>query len=608
MDEPKRQSTAIPALSFLTLAMHANRSCYALLLGSGLSRAAGVPTGNEVVVALVRRVAQLEGSDAGASPLDWFESTYGERPTYSVLMGRIGTSEEIRGLLRPYFEATPEERDQGLKTPTKAHRAIARLVLAGHIRVIVTTNFDRLLEQALADEQIQVAVISTPDQAQGATPIAHSRCTIVKLHGDYLDSPLKNLPEELESYAPVFDRLLDQIVDEYGLLVCGWSGENDQALRAAIERCPTRRYWTVWVTTGPLTEAAGRLVDIRRAQVLHTGGADEFFSALEEKLIALDDLTAGPPLSTELAIETIKRYLPDPRNRIRLHDLVHETVEAAISQITSDSFPTKDKPPLKLESADVPHFRERLLRYETVADTCSAAMAVGCFWDTDEGRLWIRTLERFLNHAPETDGLTAWVRMQLYPAYILLYTGGISSLAGGHTGRFYSLLTECDHRSRFGIEPSWRTFVRNTAVLDSQLMEDLVSQHMGGKPKLSRSHYLLHKIRPHFLQLIPDDLSYTNAFDRFEYLAALVQADLSSRNGEMMDFWPGRFAYQIYNYEPTENAPTVADQVSAEVESQEDEWPLLKCGAFHGSATRFREVADEVTATVKKWQWLSRYS
>ena len=37
------------------------------------------------------------------------------------------------------------------KTPTPAHRAIASLVKAGYIRVIVTTNFDRLVEQALTD-------------------------------------------------------------------------------------------------------------------------------------------------------------------------------------------------------------------------------------------------------------------------------------------------------------------------------------------------------------------------------------------------------------------------------------------------------------------------
>ena len=51
--------------------------------------------------------------------------------------------------LKAYFEPNDDERAQGLKRPTAAHRSIAELVAAGAIRVIITTNFDCLLEQAL---------------------------------------------------------------------------------------------------------------------------------------------------------------------------------------------------------------------------------------------------------------------------------------------------------------------------------------------------------------------------------------------------------------------------------------------------------------------------
>jgi NAD-dependent SIR2 family protein deacetylase len=42
-----------------------------------------------------------------------------------------------------------EDRQEGRKTPTAAHRAIAALVRSGYIRVLITTNFDRLLEESL---------------------------------------------------------------------------------------------------------------------------------------------------------------------------------------------------------------------------------------------------------------------------------------------------------------------------------------------------------------------------------------------------------------------------------------------------------------------------
>lgn len=53
-------------------------------------------------------------------------------------------------LLHGYFEpASQDERDRGLKQPTAAQRAIAGLVAAGRIRLLLTTNFDHLIEDAL---------------------------------------------------------------------------------------------------------------------------------------------------------------------------------------------------------------------------------------------------------------------------------------------------------------------------------------------------------------------------------------------------------------------------------------------------------------------------
>ena len=44
--------------------------------------------------------------------------------------------------------------------PTKAHKSIAKLAKDGYIRVILTTNFDRLLEMAFESEDINPQIIS----------------------------------------------------------------------------------------------------------------------------------------------------------------------------------------------------------------------------------------------------------------------------------------------------------------------------------------------------------------------------------------------------------------------------------------------------------------
>ena len=57
-----------------------------------------------------------------------------------------------------------------------------------------------------------------------------------------MDTRIKNTPEELESYEPAVDSLLDKVMDEYGFIVSGWSAEWDAALRNAFDRSSSKRY------------------------------------------------------------------------------------------------------------------------------------------------------------------------------------------------------------------------------------------------------------------------------------------------------------------------------------------------------------------------------
>ena len=50
----------------------------------------------------------------------------------------------------------------------------------------------------------------------------------MKVNGDYLNASTKNTEDELASYDPRIEMLLDRILDEYGLVVCGWSAEWDR--------------------------------------------------------------------------------------------------------------------------------------------------------------------------------------------------------------------------------------------------------------------------------------------------------------------------------------------------------------------------------------------
>lgn len=325
----------------LAVSMQSNPGVYALLLGSGISSSAGVPTGWHIVEDLIRQIAQMKKAKCGPDPVKWYEKEFGKQPQYTAVIDELVKSPSERSqLLRHYCEPTEEERNRGLKVPTTAHKAIARLVAEGYVRVIVTTNFDRLMESALEDAGVSPTVLNTADSIDGAMPLVHTKCCVLKLHGDYRDTRILNTAQEVASYDARVNRLLDQILRDFGLTVCGWSAEWDSALREAIERCPTQ-FSTYWATRGEPTASAKKLIEQRHAQVVEIDSADSFFTELLEKVDSLSELSKGQSLATAVDVETLKRYLTDPKDRIRLHDLIADERERLYQQLFSDRFPAK---------------------------------------------------------------------------------------------------------------------------------------------------------------------------------------------------------------------------------------------------------------------------
>ena len=229
--EPNHITNPLIQLAF---SIHGNPGVYALLVGSGLSSAAGILTGWNVTLDLVRRLAIAQGEDEQPDWAAWYRDKFRKEPNYSDLVAEVAPSPaERRAILHDYIEPTSAEREEGRKVPTKAHLAIADLVYDGHVRVILTTNFDRLLENALRERGVEPTVIDSVDALEGAEPLSHTSCYLVKLHGDYKDARIRNTEEELAKYPPEYETLLDRIFDEHGLVVCGWSG---RVGRSAVQR------------------------------------------------------------------------------------------------------------------------------------------------------------------------------------------------------------------------------------------------------------------------------------------------------------------------------------------------------------------------------------
>ncbi|WP_405551017.1 SIR2 family protein (plasmid) [Streptomyces globisporus] len=228
-----------------------------MLLGAGASVSAGMLSAWGVQCDLIRQIASIEGvdtPDGDDGPYDWYVERFESEPAYDTLLADLsGTNGGRQALLRSYFEPDETAREQGLKQPADAHRAPARLVAAGYIRVIIALNFDHLIEDALREAGLRPTIVRRSSDLAGMVPLhAQRQGVVIHLHGDYLDpDSMRNTPEELKGYEQEVDKLLDQVLDEYGLIIAGWSANYDPALVNALKRCPTRRFDTYWADPLP---------------------------------------------------------------------------------------------------------------------------------------------------------------------------------------------------------------------------------------------------------------------------------------------------------------------------------------------------------------------
>ena len=559
----------------LAFSLATNPGVYALLLGSGVSRSAGIPTGWDIVLDLLAKLAASHAVPGDVNPVDWFREKFGQEPEYSRLLDELArTPAERQQLLRPYFEPNEDEREAGAKQPTDAHRVIAKLVVDGYVRVIVTTNFDQLIETALRDEGVTPTVLSTADQVKGSLPLVHTPCCVLKVHGDYTDPGILNSTSELGEYSPAIDNLLDQIFDQFGLIVCGWSAEWDVALCNAIARAPSRRFSTFWASRGGPGESARKLIQQRDAQTIAIETADIFFQEVQETVASIAQFSQPHPLSTQAAVETLKRYLPSNEHRIRRADHIDSAVRRLVGDLARGDFPLD-------EAVNPEAFLARVRAYEAASSTLLTMAVVGGNWaEEDHIRDWERAI-RQLCHVHEVSGKLWWVGLRNYPALLLLYALGFGLVKSNRLellGRLFNVNTD----RRMGE-------YQDSPVMDV-VYTDVIQPNWnlalpGQKQALTPLHDRLHEVlREPCSQLLLTDEEYSLTFDKLEILVSLSVG--RRMKNYLLGFPMGCFLYRV------SNRVRVVQEVVDSFAAHGDNSPFALCGLIGSHLDECLEAID----------------
>lgn len=279
----------------------------AWLLGAGASASARIPTARQITLDLLCRLyADAFGlvrqdldlaDDATRRRLEaYFDGQngmppLGDRSDYSTAFALALPGDGPR---RQYLRRLMEGR-----SPSYGQRVLGALIAHGHTDLVITTNFDDLVEQAAeraraaqtspGRSRLGVAALGDPARA-GLAFTDDDFPLLIKLHGDFREHQLKNLEAELQAQD---DRLRRTILDasrRFGLAVVGYSGR-DASVMAMLEDAvatpdalPGGLWWLLRDPEGVSAEV-DRVMRLARdagvsAQYVRVGAFDEVLGAL----------------------------------------------------------------------------------------------------------------------------------------------------------------------------------------------------------------------------------------------------------------------------------------------------------------------------------------
>ncbi|HEY0077517.1 MAG TPA: tetratricopeptide repeat protein [Pyrinomonadaceae bacterium] len=247
---------------------YGKRPRFAFFLGAGASRDSKIITAGEMIRHFRERITVEccpdnlktdEEKEKWLKEQDWYKQDGNE---YCKFFEQFEPKEIGR---QRYIESIIEGRD-----PSFGYVVLANLMANEYINTIITTNFDDLVYSACTSYTAIRPIVYAYGVLASEMRITAQRPKILKLHGDYLYSTIKNTNSETAAQDPNMARQLMQVLNEYGLIVVGYSG-GDKSVMDILSQFSERNdlYWCVMRGEEPndavkklLRDKGGFLVEI----------------------------------------------------------------------------------------------------------------------------------------------------------------------------------------------------------------------------------------------------------------------------------------------------------------------------------------------------------
>lgn len=587
----------IDIFSTLLMSVFNNKGVYALLLGSGISVPAKVMSGWKVTEDLIKKLATVQGETIANDAFQWFKAKYGCDAEYSKLLEQLGhKASEMESLLRPYFEPSEEDIELGYKKPTVAHKAIAEMAKRGYFKVIITTNFDRLIETALDAIGVRYQVICHESEIDSRVPLYHHPLTLLKINGDYKDCRFRNTEKELSTYPKDLEDYLDAILKNFGIITCGWSATWDKALVGHITNNFNHRYSYFYTYLDDLSDEISELASKSKGETLQIDNADIFFTEMNERLKALEIINGkNMEIDRQIAITRVKEYIVKDEDIIRYTDLFENETSKAINKICEVTYSHETM---------TAQLYDQIYRnaYSHVAILLDMGI-VASRWAVDE-----------IHQQVIVNALSNLANRPIDKTNLIMQEHSFKQNHAIDTVFLYGMGIACIYYRNFQLlDKILRVKLDDTAMMLSDYLIDVTNSWIIDKEQWNRT-VTYERMKTPFSWVMSNllrssfgfikDKEYDACFCIFEKIIAMYYYMLiSSVNEYYVKTAPlGQFAWMSIYYSRDKHNKYSA--FFEEIEGLKDNAPQLKGGLFENSYQKYKEILVEVDK-IEKQAWAS---
>lgn len=246
----------------LTAKVCARPQNFAWFIGAGASATAGLPTATDVIWDMKRRHYSKEENQEITRQDVQVEAVRDRIQQYMESKGfpALWAPNEYTTYFEKIFGADKERQRRYLSallsednvTLSVGSRVLAALMASGLARTVFTTNFDTVIEKAMAEVAGKSLSAFHLEGSRSAVQALNNEefPLYCKLHGDFRHDSIKNLSQDLANQNADLSECLSRVAARFGFVVAGYSGRDESVMALFREALKTKGafpnglYWT----------------------------------------------------------------------------------------------------------------------------------------------------------------------------------------------------------------------------------------------------------------------------------------------------------------------------------------------------------------------------